>query len=184
MRISEQQQQSMQQSLEDFDFRLIAPPEYDLLLSAAQKNDTNRIETLIAAGVPHSHANAIGQTALHVTCIWGNVGSVEVLIGAGANVNAANKIMGTTPLHTAMHSHKISDDIKYTLVGLLLDAGADAGIEDFNKKAPIDYLEPDNAHFASLNTKHQKGPRDIAQLLMNDVMSGSVVGCIAIPRGR
>jgi len=49
-----------------------APPEWDLLLSAAQKNQPDRIKEMVRSGVSASHANGVGQTALHVAALWGN----------------------------------------------------------------------------------------------------------------
>ena len=49
------------------------PPEWDMLLSAAQKNDPVKIRTLITKeGVSASHANRVGQSALHIAALWGH----------------------------------------------------------------------------------------------------------------
>ena len=61
------------------------------LLSVAQKNLPAEIRRLIAAGVSPSTANGVGQTALHVACLWGNHQSAEVLIQAGALVMRVTK---------------------------------------------------------------------------------------------
>jgi hypothetical protein len=51
----------------------IAPPEWDLLLSAAQKNQPDRIRDMISQEkVNASHANAVGQSALHIAALWGH----------------------------------------------------------------------------------------------------------------
>jgi hypothetical protein len=51
----------------------IAPPEWDLLLSAAQKNQPDRIRDMInKENVDASHANAVGQSALHIAALWGH----------------------------------------------------------------------------------------------------------------
>jgi hypothetical protein len=51
----------------------IAPPEWDLLLSAAQKNQSDRIRDMIVKEkVNPSHANAVGQSALHIAALWGH----------------------------------------------------------------------------------------------------------------
>lgn len=49
-----------------------ARPEWDLLLSAAQKNCPDKIRALVADGVDPSHSNAVGQSALHVAALWGH----------------------------------------------------------------------------------------------------------------
>jgi hypothetical protein len=55
------------------------PPEWDLLLSAAQKNDVETIKSLVQPisqggvhGVNPSHGNAVQQTALHIAALWGH----------------------------------------------------------------------------------------------------------------
>ena len=155
---------------------MMTPPEYDLLLSAAKNNDVNHMKTLIldGGGVPPSHSNGIGQTALHVACIWGNIEAIEFLITHGANVNAANSLMGATPLHTVMHGCKSpsTTNIQYRIVKLLMNAGANAGLEDNNKKVPIDYLEVGRPHYAQLKVLLKRSPRDYSQLFVNDAISG------------
>ena len=48
-------------------------PEWDLLLSAAQKNRPELIADLVQGrGVDPSHANAVGQSALHIAALWGH----------------------------------------------------------------------------------------------------------------
>ena len=55
-------------------------PEWDVLLSAAQKNWSDRIrEMIVRDGVNPSHSNAVGQTALHIAALWGNSKSVQIV---------------------------------------------------------------------------------------------------------
>ena len=57
-----------------------APPEWDLLLSAAQKNDAEKIREMVAYSVDPSHANGVGQSALHIAALWGNGKFSSVLL--------------------------------------------------------------------------------------------------------
>ena len=126
--------------------RDMAPPEWDLMLSATAKNDLDAVKMYIEEQqVPVTHSNGIGQTALHVAVLWGHVALVEYLLSKGADVNAANDIAGTTPLHTALHSHKLSPDQQVQLVDILLAAGAKADTEDKFGKCPADYMDK-NSH--------------------------------------
>jgi ankyrin repeat protein len=51
----------------------VAPPQWDLLLSACQKNQPERVRQLIQEErVDPSHANRVGQTALHIAALWGH----------------------------------------------------------------------------------------------------------------
>ena len=52
----------------------------------AQKNEPHEIQRLIESRIDPSVANGVGQTALHVACLWGNDACVEVLIKAEAEV--------------------------------------------------------------------------------------------------
>jgi ankyrin repeat protein len=66
----------------------------------AQRNEPAEIQRLIAAGVNPSTANGVGQTPLHVACLWGNHECVKVLIEAGALVTSLflfDRCIRTTP---------------------------------------------------------------------------------------
>ena len=58
-------------------------------LAEAQRNEPEEMQKLIAGGMDPSIANGVGQTALHVACLWGTHKCVEVLIKAGAKVRGA-----------------------------------------------------------------------------------------------
>ena len=78
-----------------------APPEWDRLLIACQKNNPKEVRRLITQeGVPASHGNAIKQTALHVASLWGHMECVRVLLEFDANVQAQNTMTGASPLHS------------------------------------------------------------------------------------
>ena len=69
---------------------------------------------------------------------------VEVVIDAGANVDAKNKITGATPLHCAIQSSKAPEK-RVDVVRLLLERGkADVAIEDSFGKVPYDYCNEDD----------------------------------------
>jgi G3E family GTPase len=68
-------------------------------LGAAARDDTPKLQQLLRLGVPVSCTNKIGQTALHIACLWGNLKSVEILLAAGATKDAKNQLGGQTPLH-------------------------------------------------------------------------------------
>ena len=82
-----------------------SPPEWDLILSAAQKNSPLDIRGYVTQkGVPASHANGVGQSALHIAALWGHVECVQVLCELGANPNATNHLTAATPLIMALQS--------------------------------------------------------------------------------
>jgi ankyrin repeat protein len=48
-------------------------PEWDVLLSASQKNRPDLIREYVThRGMDPSHANAVGQSALHIAALWGH----------------------------------------------------------------------------------------------------------------
>ncbi|KAL7533532.1 hypothetical protein ACHAXR_008234 [Thalassiosira sp. AJA248-18] len=153
-----------------------SPPEWDLLLSAGQKNNADEVLRLLnEVGVPPSHGNIVGQTAvriihlslicydgpvfvlglltrikfllvqLHIAALWGSVEAMEVLINAGANVNAQNQIAKTTPLICAIkgtfQSFKETHIRRIQCVKLLLEAGADGKLCDNRGKDAFDSID-------------------------------------------
>jgi len=119
--------------------RARSSPEWDMILSAAQKNNVDAIRRLLnEEEVPPSHGNMVGQTALHIAALWGSVESMELLINAGANVDAQNQIAQMTPLHCAIRgtfqSFKQTHERRVQCVRLLLQAGADCSLCDMKGK--------------------------------------------------
>jgi hypothetical protein len=74
------------------------------ILSASQKNNVALVVRLVTNdGVDPNYGNMVGQTALHIASLWGNVETVGALLNVcGANVNVQNKIGQMTPLHCAI----------------------------------------------------------------------------------
>jgi|EP00927_Polykrikos_kofoidii_P067863 G3E family GTPase len=99
------------------------------LMSAAARDDTAMMKRLLAEGVPATSSNGIGQTPLHIAALWGNVMSVEILIAAGADTNAQNRLAGSTPLHMAASGR---GEVVKRLVAArkLVEAGADLRVKD------------------------------------------------------
>ena len=136
-----------------------SPPEWDLVLSAAQKNLPLDIRGYITQkGVPASHANGVGQSALHIAALWGHVECVQVLCELGANPNATNHLTAATPLVMARQSRKMSDDnssAREAVVDVLLKYGADPSIADNYNRLPVDYIPADAPNRKTLLNKLQ-----------------------------
>ncbi len=118
-----------------------ARPEWDRLLSCAQKNNANEIQRLIAQGVSPSHSNAINQSALHIACLWGNIAATQVLLTHSADVKAQNRITGASPLHSCVQSSKTPAMNRVKCAELLIEAGADVHLKDLYGMTPLDTLE-------------------------------------------
>merc|ERR1711998_190982 len=100
-------------------------------MSAAQQNNIEALAEYKAAGVDLSFSNAVGQTPLHVTVLWGNVEATTFLIENGVDVNKQNgpEIGRRTPLHSLVLSNKPVEG-RAECAKLLLDAGADMMVAD------------------------------------------------------
>lgn len=72
-----------------------------------------------------------GLTPLHWIATLGDLRGAELLLDAGAQVNAADDA-GNTPLHEAVSSRQ------HLLVGLLLNRGADADLRNNSGKTARD----------------------------------------------
>ncbi|GAX17375.1 uncharacterized protein FisN_5Hh013 [Fistulifera solaris] len=113
----------------------------DLLLSAAQKNQPDRIRQLVEQqGVPVNHSNAVGQSALHIACLWGHVEAVTALLELGAPVNAQNRLGNSTPMHMAVAGR--NPETIGPVLDLLLQYGADVNITDVQGQLPFELCPP------------------------------------------
>jgi ankyrin repeat protein len=99
-----------------------SPYEGTALIAAAHLGHDAVVRKLIAAGAPLDHVNNLGWTALIEAIVLGDggnrhVATLRALVGAGANVNLADRI-GATPLTLARNRG-------YTeMVAILSAAGA------------------------------------------------------------
>jgi ankyrin repeat protein len=69
------------------------------IFNAAEQNNSKKLKALLDAGMdPNTQDYDRGATPLHFAANKGHVEAIELLIDAGADVNAANK-RGRTPMH-------------------------------------------------------------------------------------
>lgn len=95
------------------------------LLGMARDNRVQEIQSAVALGVPVDFPNPIGQTALMVASLWGNLEAIQALLKLGADPNKKNE-GGATPLHFAAAGKRNAA----AACELLLAAGADPDIVD------------------------------------------------------
>jgi ankyrin repeat protein len=131
------------------------PPEWDQILVACQKNQPEVVESLIVEhGVSPSHANAIGQSALHVAALWSHVECCRILLQHDANVHATNTITGATPLHACAQSSKPTSQNRpqdqFDCIELLLTHRANPSMGDFYGSIPMDYVDVTNVELVEL----------------------------------
>ena len=91
------------------------------VLEAIRRGDVAAVRSLLAEGADPNVAQGDGLTGLHLAAQEGNLEIAELLLGAGAMVEAHTRIGDYTPLHLA------SEGAHAAVVGALLEAGANAG---------------------------------------------------------
>ena len=97
------------------------------LVEAAQANDRDLVRTLLDQHVDVNTPQGDGATALHWSVYWDDPAMTDVLIRAGANVNAANEL-GVTPLALASSG---------PMAGMLLAAGANPNLVTATGESPL-----------------------------------------------
>jgi ankyrin repeat protein len=93
----------------------------DDIRQAVLRNDTEAIQRYIDAGANPSAGNIIGLTPLHFAVDSGYVECVAALLEGGAYPTSADGC-GDTPLHHAAREHRIPQDVRIRMIGLLLEA--------------------------------------------------------------
>ena len=107
------------------------------ILKAAKDDDVDEIHRLVTTNPSISRAgNVIGQTALHIAAIWGNIAACAVLIAAGANPNAQNQY-GLTAFHGAVDRNHIE------VARLLLESGTNPNLRSANGMRAVDAAKSD-----------------------------------------
>ncbi|MGY8814904.1 MAG: ankyrin repeat domain-containing protein [Gammaproteobacteria bacterium] len=100
------------------------------LLDAARKGDADQIKSLVSNKADINTTLADGTSALAWVVYNDEVGSVDLLLRAGANVNSANDL-GVTPLSLACENGNA------IIVSKLLQAGADPNITKVTGVTPL-----------------------------------------------
>merc|ERR1719326_865572 len=99
---------------------------------------------MLAMGQDINVGNRAGQTALHVAALWGNVMAVDLLLSRGANLNAPNRLAGSTPLHMAA-SGRGPIDKRILVAKKIVDAGADLTAADNGGSMPFQTVSGEGA---------------------------------------
>jgi ankyrin repeat protein len=104
------------------------------MIKAAKAGDVARVQELLTQnGTLTAARDQDGSTPLHCAAWKGHVAVAEVLLVAGADVNAANQNEhgGTTPLHAAAHGNQKA------VVEVLLRHGADLAAKNVHGRTPL-----------------------------------------------
>jgi ankyrin repeat protein len=114
------------------------------LIEAANGGHAAMVRRLLEAGADVKAKDGDGFTALHRNFGGGssmNVEVVDLLIGAGADVNVQELMFGCTPLHlVAEHGRRAPEGVAPAIVERLMKAGADLTIKDSDQR--LDTVRP------------------------------------------
>jgi hypothetical protein len=168
-------------------------PENEALHRACKKGDAAAVEALLRANPLTVFAKAHdGQTALHFAVAYAHAYVARLLIEAGADVNARNRV-GLSPLHLGCEI----DDPR-ALVSVLLAHGADVHARDNAAYTPLHYAatraaKPDAADLlemlldagADVDAQTQKGESalHLASLALQKEDGGEAAVRLLISRG-
>lgn len=108
------------------------------LYRAVRSGNIKEVKKLLRDGADPDIADDHGLTPLHQAAYWGETEITELLIKAGANVNAENNGKGWTPLHSAAVSGGMLS--RKDIIELLIDAGAKQDVKDKHCWTPADYM--------------------------------------------
>jgi ankyrin repeat protein len=103
-----------------------------VFLRAAAHGDLDVLQVLIVAGTDLAVQDAMGWTALHLACQAHSVRACEMLLEAGAPVDAPDHL-GHTPLHRAVFESAGRGE----LIGLLRAYGADPYRKNLQGVTPL-----------------------------------------------
>ena len=112
--------------------------------------DSPAIQSSINDGVNPNFWDYSGQTPLHVAAMHGNLNALNVLIAAGADVNAQSlKMLGRyflpkTPLHAVARSPHAPLSMRFACARRLIELGANARLLNADENAP--YQEEFGVH--------------------------------------
>lgn len=117
-----------------------------------------------------------GTTPMMAAIIWGHTAVVKVLLDCGVNVNAQSECTNWTPLHAAALQENAE------LCQLLLERGADAGVEDAYGRRPVDYASIASAvwpHFEACGCERTSKEELVAKSIIKKVVETPPVDCPA-----
>jgi uncharacterized protein len=134
---------------------LAAEPELDVF-EAAALGRTPRLRVLLEENA--ALANAFGADGFHplgLACFFGHVDAARLLVEHGADVNvlSQNEHIQTAAIHAACAAQGVDESVRYELVELVLQHGADPNL-------------PQGGGFRAIDAARQNGDARVEQLLL------------------
>lgn len=118
--------------------------------------DVEIAQFLVDQGADIDEVDLQGMTPLHFAAMFGHAEVIQVLIQAGADIQATDEDDGRSPLHYAARNNNAE------AAKALIEGGADVDVEDNFGETPMELAEGDTLKvFQSWSEKHQL--KDIAQ---------------------
>ena len=135
---------------------LAADPSLDVF-EAAAVGRTNRLRELLDEDP--ARANAFGDDGFHplgLACFFGHVDAARLLLERGADVNALsrNEHVQTAAIHAAAAAEGKDESVRYELVQLALEHGADPNLSQ-------------GGGFTAIDAARQNGDERVEQLLLD-----------------
>ena len=127
---------SKQESLNELEKRGIKYSQVEFIEEAINTGDENLTKLFISAGINVNHSGAFGNTPLHWAAIKGQSSLIEILLKAGANIEAKCTNYSFTPLIVAIQNNQISTFEK------LIEKGSNIFAKDKDGNTPL--------HFAAI----------------------------------
>jgi len=123
---------------------------------AAALGRPERLQTLLDEDP--TRANAFGDDGFHplgLACFFGHVDAARLLLDRGADVNALsrNEHIQTAAIHASAASEGKGELVRYELVELVLEHGADPNL-------------PQGGGFRAIDAARQNGDERVEQLLL------------------
>ena len=120
-----------QESLNELDKRGIKFSQVDFIEEVISKGDENLTKLFILAGINVNHPGAFGNTPLHWAAIKGYYSLIDILLNAGANLEAKCTNYSFTPLIVAIQNNQ------YLAVEKLMQRGANIFAKDKDGNTPL-----------------------------------------------
>jgi len=126
------------------------------IFEAAALGKTERLRELVDRDP--SLVNAFGDDGFHplgLACFFGHVEAARLLLESGAEVDALsrNKQIQTAAIHAAAASEGKDESVRYELVKLVLEHGADPNL-------------PQGSGFRAIDAARQNGDKRVEELLL------------------